>query len=61
MSARTPVVKLGQRDNSDAQADTSDPQAIANAAREFMTSQSAKGITVSYADAVLHVSKTDAS
>lgn len=54
-------MKLGQRDNSDAQADTSDPQAIANAAREFMTSQSAKGITVSYADAVLHVSKTDAS
>ncbi|WP_175682541.1 hypothetical protein [Burkholderia cenocepacia] len=60
MSARAPVVKLGQRDAGDAQADVSDPQAIANAAREFMTGQAAKGITVSYADAVLHVSKTDA-
>ncbi|KGV61139.1 hypothetical protein [Burkholderia pseudomallei] len=56
MSARTPVVKLGQRDNSDAPADTSDPQAIANAAREFMSGQAAKGITVSYAEAVMHVS-----
>ncbi|WP_069353864.1 hypothetical protein [Burkholderia cenocepacia] len=56
MSARAPVVKLGQRDNSEAQPDGSDPQAIANAAREFMTGQEAKGITVSFADAVLHVS-----
>ena len=61
MSARTPVVKLGQRDIGDAQTYTTDPQAIANAAREFMSGQAAKGITVSYADAVLHVSKADAS
>ncbi|HHV7519297.1 TPA: hypothetical protein ACUNF5_000730 [Burkholderia orbicola] len=57
MSARAPVVKLGQRDIGDAQTDATDPQAIANAATEFMKSQSDKGITVSYADAVLHVSK----
>ncbi|UTV56163.1 phage protease [Burkholderia arboris] len=57
MSARTPVVKLGQRDIGDAQTDATDPQAIANAATEFMKNQSDKGITVSYADAVLHVSK----
>lgn len=61
MSARTPVVKLGQRDIGDAQTDTTDQQAIENAAREFMSGQAAKGITVSYADAVLHVSKADAS
>ncbi|MCA8075561.1 hypothetical protein [Burkholderia cepacia] len=57
MAARTPVVKLGQRDIGDAQTDATDPKAIASAATEFMKSQSDKGITVSYADAVLHVSQ----
>jgi len=58
MASRTAAVRLGHTpDGGDPGAGTNDSQAIADKAQEFMKAQSDKGITVSIADAVAHVSK----
>lgn len=56
MSARAPVIKLGQREDGGTPTDVNDAAALAEKAKEFMKNQHDKGLTVSFADAVLQVS-----
>ncbi|MCG5260389.1 hypothetical protein EM868_00280 [Cupriavidus gilardii] len=60
MASRAPVVKLGagQDGGEPVAVDPNDAQQLASAAHEYMKAQEAKGMTVSYADAVMHVSKS---
>ncbi|VVE55510.1 peptidase [Pandoraea iniqua] len=61
MSARAPVIKLGQHADGGTPTDVNDAAALAEKAKEFMKSQQDKGLTVSYADAVLKVSTGSAA